>query len=149
MGSNCTKLAITDLNQDTLDFTKDSLLKLNPSIEVLAIAGDISDEAFVKSLAEQIVAKFGRIDYAVNCAGVNAPSLRTHETELDLFEHINRVNYRGVWLAGRAWITQMLQQKPLEEHKEQRGAIVHIASQLGLIARPTAGELTLMLVRRP
>jgi NAD(P)-dependent dehydrogenase (short-subunit alcohol dehydrogenase family) len=137
--SKCTKLAITDLNEDTLAFTKSNISQLNHHIEVLAIPGDITEETFVKSFAARVVEKFGRIDYAVNCAGVNAPSLRTHETDLDLFEHVNRVNYRGVWLAGRAWITQMLTQDPLPEHNEQRGAIVHIASQLGLIARPNAG----------
>lgn len=32
----------------------------------------------------------------------------------------------------------MIKQQPLSEHPEQRGAVVNIASQLGIVARPTA-----------
>jgi short-subunit dehydrogenase len=40
-------------------------------------------------------------------------------------------------------LTQMLKQEPLPTHdwrKGNRGAIVNIASQLGLVSRPSAGE---------
>ncbi|KIW05531.1 uncharacterized protein PV09_03411 [Verruconis gallopava] len=136
--SNCNKIVISDLNEDSLAYTRKTLQAARPSAEILAVVGNIADEVFVKKLAEEAVKAFGRIDYAVNCAGVNAPSLRSHETSLELFDHINNVNYRGCWLSERAWISQMLTQDPLPEHVEQRGAIVNIASQLGLIARPNA-----------
>lgn len=137
--SNCTKIVITDLNEATLAVTKDALLAINPNVSILSTAGDISKEDFVQSLAQSAIQTFRRIDYAVNCAGVNAPSLRSHETPLSVFDHVNNVNYRGCWLSSRAWISQMLLQEPLSDHPEQRGSIVNIASQLGLIARPDAG----------
>lgn len=34
----------------------------------------------------------------------------------------------------------MLKQEPLKEQPKQRGAIVNIASQLGIVARPGAGQ---------
>jgi len=49
-------------------------------VEVLAVHGDLSDEAEVKHIVGEIRARFGRIDILVNCAGgdigaagVNAP----------------------------------------------------------------------------
>ena len=49
-------------------------------VEVLAVHGDLSDEAEVKRIVGEIRARFGRIDILVNCAGgdigaagVNAP----------------------------------------------------------------------------
>jgi hypothetical protein len=42
-----------------------------------------------------------------------------------------------------------LRQEPLEEHPKQRGSIVNIASQLGVVARPGAGELVIEKLLRP
>jgi len=57
------------------------------------------------------------------------------------FDRINSVNYRGCWLSSRAEIKQMLKQEPLPTHDGRpgnRGAIVNIASQLGIVGRPGA-----------
>lgn len=138
--SGCTRIAITDLNPETLMQTQVSILKISPQAQVLGVDGDISDESFVTKLAAQVAKKFSRLDYAVNCAGILGPSLRSHETPVDVFDRINKVNYRGSWLCSRAALGLMLKQEPLDEHPEQRGSIVNIASQLGIVARPSAGK---------
>lgn len=102
--------------------------------------GDISDENFVNQFVGKAVNTFGRIDYAVNCAGVLGPALRTHETPTSVFDQINNVNYRGSWLVNKALFSHMKTQEPLEEHPLQKGSIVNIASQLGLVGRPAAGK---------
>ena len=46
-------------------------------------------------------------------------------------------------MCGRAQLKQMLEQDPLSTHDGRpgnRGAIVHIASQLGVVSRSNAGE---------
>ncbi|OIW33220.1 NAD(P)-binding protein [Coniochaeta ligniaria NRRL 30616] len=136
--SGCSRIAITDVNKETLMQTQASILTISPQAQVLSVDGDISDEKFVTSLAEQVATKFSRLDYAVNCAGILGPSLRSHETPVDVFDRLNRVNYRGSWLCSRAALGLMLKQEPLDEHPEQRGSIVNIASQLGIVARPSA-----------
>lgn len=100
--------------------------------------------SFTDSAAEE----FSRIDYAVNCAGILGQSLRSHETAVSDFDLINRVNYRGSWLVSRAALAHMLKQDALSEspHPRQRGAIVNIASQLGIIARPGAGMCCSMVI---
>lgn len=59
------------------------------------------------------------------------------------FLKINRTNYFGCWLCSRAQLRVMKQQEPLPGHDPerppQRGAIVNIASQLGIVGRPNCG----------
>lgn len=141
--SGCTRIAITDVNRETLEQTKTGILEISPNARILSVDGDISDEDFVASFADEVAKTFSRLDYAVNCAGILGPSLRSHETSVDHFDRINRVNYRGSWLCSRAALRLMLKQEPLPEQPEQRGSIVNIASQLGVVARPGAGKYCL------
>ncbi|KAI1204545.1 NAD(P)-binding protein [Annulohypoxylon truncatum] len=136
--SGCAKLAITDLNPRTLQQTKSSILSINPRAQVLAREGDVASEPFVRSFTVDLVARFSRLDYSVHCAGILGASLRTHETPLAEYERVAGVNWKGAWLSTRAALAQMLAQEPLDAHPRQRGAVVNIASQLGLVARPTA-----------
>lgn len=67
----------------------------------------------------------------------------SHETTLEEFERINGVNYKGCWLSSRAEISQMLGQEPLPTHDGrpgERGSVVNVASQLGIVGRPAARE---------
>ncbi|KAH7034714.1 uncharacterized protein B0I36DRAFT_83376 [Microdochium trichocladiopsis] len=138
--AGCTRMAITDINKASLDHTRDAVLAINPKIQVTAREGDIQDDKFVESLADQVRDTFSRIDYAVNCAGILGKDQRSTETSVADFDRINGVNYRGTWLTSRAALAQMLRQEPLPEHPKQRGAVVSIASQLGIVARPGAAH---------
>ena len=140
--SGCSKIAITDINRTSLGQTKDAILKINPRAEVFNHDGDISEESFVGSFTERVAEIFSHVDYAVNCAGILGQDLRSHETPTSAFDLINKVNYKGSWLTSRAALTQMLKQDPLPQHPGQRGAIVNIASQLGVVARPGGGKLS-------
>lgn len=68
--------------------------------------------------------------------------MRTTETSTAVFDHINNINYRGAWFCSRAELRQMVAQDPLPSHDPnrapQRGAIVNVASQLGIVGRPSA-----------
>ncbi|OJJ96048.1 hypothetical protein ASPACDRAFT_35220 [Aspergillus aculeatus ATCC 16872] len=136
--AGCHRMTITDLNAASLDATKQAICALCSEARVLAVPGDISDETFVDSLVSQAIDAYGRLDYLVNCAGILGADLRTSETPIDTFDRINRVNYRSVWLCSRAAFAQMVTQEPLPKHPGQRGAVVNIASQLGVVARAGA-----------
>lgn len=60
--------------------------------------------------------------------------------QMDAFDRLNNINYRGSWLSCRAQLREMLKQEPLSDQPKQRGSIVNIASQLGIVARPGAGK---------
>lgn len=136
--AGCSRLAITDINSRSLSQTRDAVLAINPSAQITSLAGDISDEQFVSAFAEQTTSTFRRLDYAVNCAGILGESQRSSEMAVEDFDRLTRINYRGTWLMARVALGWMVQQEPLADHPTQRGAVVNIASQLGIVARPGA-----------
>ncbi|GKT47534.1 2-(R)-hydroxypropyl-CoM dehydrogenase [Colletotrichum spaethianum] len=136
--SGCSRIAITDLNKKSLADTRNVILQIDPKAQVLSREGDVSDESFVNYFVQDVAKQFGRIDYSVSCAGILGQSLRSHETSTAAFDLITNVNCKGSWLVSRAVLSHMLNQQPHEEHPSQRGAIVNIASQLGVVARPAA-----------
>lgn len=146
--AGCKRIAITDINTNTLADTRASLYEISPLLVSLVQVGNVADEAFADSLVKATVDLFGRLDYVVNCAGILGDALRSSETPVAMFDRINDVNYKGSWLVSRAALGQMVKQEPLPEHLQQRGSIVNIASQLGLVGRPEAGELPLRVYRR-
>jgi NAD(P)-dependent dehydrogenase (short-subunit alcohol dehydrogenase family) len=93
-------------------------------------AGDVSSAADNARLVEEVVAAFGRLDYAHNNAGVELHASITETTEAD-FDRIMSVNLKGVWLGMKYQIPQMV--------KQGGGAIVNTASLAGLISAPELG----------
>jgi NAD(P)-dependent dehydrogenase (short-subunit alcohol dehydrogenase family) len=82
------------------------------------------------------------VDAKIGIIGNNAPSTSTSPAQFDL---INNINYRGCWLSSRAELTQMVKQEPLPTHDGRlgnRGSVVNIASQLGMVGKPDAREFS-------
>lgn len=142
--AGCEKIALTDVNESTLEQTRQELATTHPKTLLLAQAGNVADDQFAESFIGKVVQSFGRLDYAVNCAGVLGLPQRSGETSLAEFDRVNNINYRGCWLSSRAQLKQMVEQNPLPSHDpsrpSQRGAVVNIASQLGIVSRPNARE---------
>ncbi|MFN8635115.1 MAG: SDR family oxidoreductase [Chloroflexota bacterium] len=93
--------------------------------EIDALAGDVSDEAFVERLVGETVARHGRLDILVNNAAIlgRRPFL---ELEPSLWDEVMAVNLRGAYLCCRAAFRQMAQQQPAG------GSIVNISSLSGV-----------------
>ncbi|SMR52796.1 unnamed protein product [Zymoseptoria tritici ST99CH_1E4] len=139
----CRTIVVADRNADGLLATERLVLAAAGSdgVTVLRITMDVLQEDQITNLISRAVEAFGRIDYAVNAAGILSNNERSHETTTPDFDRINGVNYRGCWLTSRAEIQQMLKQEPLPTHDGRpgsRGSIVNIASQLGIVGRPAA-----------
>ena len=122
------KIAITDISQDALDKAVDDL---NASgAEVLGLLNDASDSADVNAMLGAIVARFGRLDIAVNNAGTATPLQEFHEVSEAEFDRVIAVNLKGVWLCMQAEIRQML--------KQGMGRIVNMASATSRNTFPNA-----------
>lgn len=113
------------------------LRQVNGDATILRLAGDITSEAFTESMVEETVKQFGRLDYAVNCAGIMTAPQTSQEISLEEHDRTMNINYRGTFLCGRAEIKAMLKNEPseIDEVPGQRGSVVHIASTLGMIAK--------------
>ncbi|KAF2725726.1 NAD(P)-binding protein [Polychaeton citri CBS 116435] len=109
--------------------------------QIVAVPTDIAHEDQVNHLIEFTVRQLGRLDYAVNAAGVLGSTACSTETPSHEFDRINGINYRGCWLSSRAELAQMLKQDPLPTHDGRmgnRGSIVNIASALAFVGRQNA-----------
>ncbi|KIR32099.1 hypothetical protein I352_05329 [Cryptococcus deuterogattii MMRL2647] len=135
----CHYLAITDIDAKSLEATAVSLLQINPNIHILAKPCDVSNPQSVDAFFDEVEEQFGRIDYAVNNAGIIGPEGTSSELSVEGFDQINGVNYKGVWLCSRRELKMMKKQNFLTEGpRKQRGSIVNVSSQLALVGRKGA-----------
>lgn len=97
--------------------------------EALFVAVDISQREQVENMVAVAVGRFGRLDCAVNSAGIaGTVSLPTHEYPEDLWLQMISVNLTGTWYCVKAQLAQML--------KQGGGIIVNISSAAGLRGQP-------------
>ena len=122
------KLVVTDISQEALDRAVQELHY--SGAEVLGLLKDVSDSADVDAMLKAIIAHYGRLDIAVNNAGIATPLQEFHEVSEDQFDRVMAVNLKGVWLCMQAEIRQMLQQG--------RGRIVNMASATSRNTYPNA-----------
>jgi NAD(P)-dependent dehydrogenase (short-subunit alcohol dehydrogenase family) len=92
--------------------------------DVLALVGDVSDEAQVASAVANVVSVYGRLDAAFNNAGIIMPPLKTADTDNAIFDRVVAVNLAGVWNSLKHELIQM--------RKQRSGAIVNNSSIAGL-----------------
>lgn len=89
---------------------------------------DVSDSQAVKNMVDWIVNTFGRLDAALNNAGIQTPQRPMAEITDDEFDSTVAVDLKGVWNCMRHEILQML--------KQGSGAIVNTSSQGGVTGFP-------------
>ncbi|KPI41034.1 3-oxoacyl-[acyl-carrier-protein] FabG [Cyphellophora attinorum] len=131
------RLAIGDINLPALKETASDLKLQYPDLEVVPLELDTSSESLVDKSIADTVKHFGRIDYAVNNAGIAGKAWRSADSDLEGWNKTVDVNLTGVWLCSRAQIRAMLKQNPLEASPRfNRGVIINVASMYGIIGTP-------------
>ncbi len=93
--------------------------------EGLFIQADMTRRADIESMTAQTIARFGRIDGAVNNAGITGPTL-TPVADIDEegWDETLNTNLKGVWLCMKYQIPAMLAQG--------KGSIINMSSIYGL-----------------
>jgi NAD(P)-dependent dehydrogenase (short-subunit alcohol dehydrogenase family) len=92
------------------------------------IYADVSKAVDVDNMVSSTVKHFGGLDYACNNAGVAGAMAPLHEYSEEKWDEVIDINLKGVWLCMKYEIPAML--------KNNRGAIVNIASTFSLTAAP-------------
>src|SRR5262245_26168924 len=99
--------------------------------EACFVQTDVSQAAAVYALVNTCVARYGRLDYAINNAGIEGSIVPMIDYTEDDWDAIISINLKGVWLCMKAEIVQMQQ--------NGGGAIVNVSSIGGLIGFPRMG----------
>ncbi|MEY3321562.1 MAG: hypothetical protein RLZZ417_1145 [Bacteroidota bacterium] len=89
------------------------------------IKGDISKPGDVNILMDTILNNYGRLDFAVNNAGIEGVSSPIDSCTLENWNHVLNVNLTGTFLCMKGETQIML--------KQGEGVIINIASVAGLV----------------
>lgn len=101
---------------------------MNEGYQVIAYGCDVSNTQAVKEMVDWIVVTYGRLDAALNNAGIQTPQRPMAEITDEEFDRTVAVDLKGVWNCMRYEIIQML--------KQGGGAIVNTSSQGGVTGFP-------------
>lgn len=126
MGDAGARLMLGDIDSTGLEQVAGNLEARG--VQLVAMTCDVSLEAQVRALIEAGVERFGRLDIAINNAGLATPMkslIDTEEAELD--RHF-AVNTKGVFFGMKYQIRQMLTQGG--------GCILNVASMAGIGGAP-------------
>ena len=122
-------VALVDIDAEGLADAAAAACAVGPRAEVLV--ADVRDLQAVTAAVGRAVAAFGRLDAALNNAGVPGPYVPLDEYSEEDFMQILQVDLAGVWRCMRAEIRYMRSQRS--------GAIVNTSSMLGAAAMPHNG----------
>ena len=119
-------VVVSDIN---VEGGEETVTLIGDDARAAFVHADVTDVRSVDALVTRTVEMFGRLDCAVNNAGVSSGSnARMHEVPDEMFDYIIDANVKGVWLCMKREIVQMLEQGS--------GAIVNTASGAGLVGVP-------------
>jgi NAD(P)-dependent dehydrogenase (short-subunit alcohol dehydrogenase family) len=119
-------VVLADINDRTLGAATDELTA--SGYRALAVGCDVADEEQVAALVERTVDTFGRLDFAFNNAGIQAPPTDAADEPAETFDRVNAVNLRGVWACMKHELRPM--------RAQGSGAIVNCSSLGGLVGLP-------------
>lgn len=123
------KVAIVDINADVGRRAEQEIKDAGG--EVIFIAADVTQDNAVKQAIDATVARFGRLDVLVNCAGGSVlEDVPVHEMSLDIWQRTITLNLLHPFLCCRHGIPHMI--------KGGGGSIINFSSMVGLtgIYRP-------------
>lgn len=95
-------------------------------VRTLVVACDVGQEADCKSLMEQTISKFGRIDILFNNAGISMRSILENTTP-DVIEKVMQINFFGAVYCTKYALASLL---------ENKGSVVGVSSIAGYKGLP-------------
>lgn len=89
---------------------------------------DVRDETAIQTMIEGIVAAYGRLDWAANCAAVSLETKPLADSENEVFRTTIDINLTGLYYSMKHEIRQM--------QRQGSGSIVNISSVAGIKGAP-------------
>jgi len=122
-------VAIVDVNPDAGSQTADEVRAMG--CDSLFVPCNVTSKDQVQAMVRQVVDRFGRLDVAVNNAGIGILGADEQVPQED-WDKVIAVNLTGVFLCAQAAAQQMIRQTPTE------GKIINIASMSATICNCNA-----------
>jgi gluconate 5-dehydrogenase len=122
LGYHGATVVVSSRNQAAIDAVARKITAETGS-EALAIASDVTSDASIQNLVDQVVAKYGRIDILVNAMGMNIKHA-AFDYKMEDWDKLFDVNVKGTMIACKAVGKVMREQKG--------GAIVNLSSVRGI-----------------
>lgn len=120
------RLVLVDRNATRLEALVGELAKAGTAAS--SVIGDVTEEATSAAAVQKCQAEYGRLDYAVNCAGIVGASATIDQTSLEEWQRVLAINLTGVFLGLKHQLQAML--------AAGRGSIVNVSSGAGLVGIP-------------
>jgi NAD(P)-dependent dehydrogenase (short-subunit alcohol dehydrogenase family) len=120
------RVAVVDIDEAAARKVADQLS--DGGTEAEGIQADVAEEDSVGQMVQAVVDRFGRLDGAVNNAGVSGQHFATADYPFEDWHRVMRVNLDGVFLCVREEIRAM--------RRNGGGAIVNMASVLAAAGYP-------------
>lgn len=124
-------LALCDVKAEWLEDTAAKVKALGRRAEGYAM--DVANGAAVGEAVAKVLADFGCIDVLVNNAGITRDTLLMRMSEED-WDAVLDINLKGAFLVTKAVVKPMM--------KQRSGAIVNIASVVGIMGNPGQANYT-------
>ncbi|KAI9371748.1 hypothetical protein BJX61DRAFT_11930 [Aspergillus egyptiacus] len=129
------QLALADINLGATEKTTQEIQSAFPDTELLPLRIDVTSESSIDEAVTETVRRFGRIDFAVNNAGIAGFPGLSADITAEAWNKTIDVNLHGVWMSSRAEIRAMLkQEKRVDSPRHNRGVIINVASMYGVVA---------------
>jgi len=125
-------LVLSDFNEAGLQEHANALEA--DGFSVATIAGSVADEDHCRQTAELAQQKFGRLDVAINNAGMSHDPAKTADVDSDQAQMTIQVDLMGVFFGMKHQIPMM--EAGFREH-DRKGSILNIASLAGIGGAPT------------
>lgn len=131
-GAEGAHVAVADIDQKGAERTAEEVRNRGGSAHAFAL--DVTEPESVTTLVSSAASRLGRLDILVNSAGIREirPVL---ELELEEWNRVMGVNVTGTFLCSQAFARHLVA-------AGRRGAIVNLASTLGVVAAPNRAAYT-------
>jgi NAD(P)-dependent dehydrogenase (short-subunit alcohol dehydrogenase family) len=132
--ANGWRVALAGRRRDKLEET--AALAGEGASRILLAAADVTDEAQVAALFDQVEAGFGRLDLLFNNAGMGGPPVSFDELTFEQWRKVAAVNLDGAFLCARGAFALMRRQDP------RGGRIINNGSISAHAPRPNSAPYT-------
>jgi NAD(P)-dependent dehydrogenase (short-subunit alcohol dehydrogenase family) len=142
------KVIVSDINEAAGTETVESIRAAGG--EAHFVRCDVGEEEQVKSLIEETVRHFGRLDCAVNNAAITPDSLPIADADMTAWDHVIHVDLRSVMLCMKYEIRQLLAQGgggsivnvgSVSSVRPQPANSAYVAAKHGVIGLTKTGSL--------